>query len=62
MYNLSREQVKILSTLIHKELLEYKHVPNKEGGSFYNLLTSTLKELETSQQTTGSTSGRSSTV
>ena len=60
--DITGEEAKLLSTLINKELLEYKHVPNKEGGSFHNLLTTTLSKLDSTKESTRTPSRRQSTI
>lgn len=54
MYNLSREQAKLVSTLINKELLEYKHVEHSVDGVLYQLLESTLTQMGNPQKIEGS--------
>jgi len=49
-YSLSRDQAKLVSTLIHKELIEYKHVKQIEDGVFFRLLESTLTQMDNPQE------------
>jgi len=60
--DITSEQAKLICTLIQKELLEYKHVPNKEGGSFHTLLTTTLSKLDNTKESVRPTSRRSGTI
>ena len=45
LYPLSREQAKLINNLIHKELLEYKHVNKPGDGCLFSLLESTLTSM-----------------
>ena len=50
LYSLSREQAKLINNLIHKELLEYKHVNNSGDGCLFTLLNSTLTSMGNPQE------------
>ncbi len=54
MYNLSREQAKLVSTLLNKELLEYKHVKQSGDGVLFQLIESTLTQMGNPQKIEGS--------
>ena len=50
LYSLDREQAKLINNLIHKELLEYKHVKHSVDGVLYQLLNSTLTQMDNPQE------------
>jgi len=50
LYPLSREQAKLINNLLHKELLEYKHVKNTGDGCLFSLLNSTLTSMDNPQK------------
>ena len=50
LYPLSREQAKLINNLLHKELLEYKHVKNTGDGCLFSLLNSTLTSMGNPQE------------
>ena len=57
LYPLSREQAKLINNLIHKELLEYKHVNNSGDGCLFSLLNSTLTSMDNPQKIERSSEG-----
>ena len=57
LYPLSREQAKLINNLIHKELLEYKHVNKPGDGCLFSLLNSTLTTMDNPQKIERSSEG-----
>ena len=57
LYPLSREQAKLINNLLHKELLEYKHVKNTGDGCLFSLLNSTLTSMDNPQKIERSSEG-----
>ena len=55
--DITRDEAKLLSTLIHKELLEYKHVKNTGDGCLFSLLNSTLTSMDNPQKIERSSEG-----
>ena len=57
LYPLSREQAKLINNLLHRELLEYKHVKNTGDGCLSSLLNSTLTSMDNPQKIERSSEG-----